>query len=131
MLSTAYIDIKRLRSTGRCEEAIAALTKAPPGGDEDALEAAICLLVCGQPDNAIHVCQTYPWTSEWGRHVSAAFASAIAGGDAMRGLTLARAGVQAREDSPDVAAIYLLLLQKTGELEEAQRYIDRRWQDPP
>src|SRR5690349_12366952 len=119
MLSTPYIHIKRLRSTGRCAEAIAALTKAPPGGDEDALEAAICLLVCGQPDNAVHVCQTYSWATEWGRPISAAFAAAIAGGDTMRGLTLARTAVEARADAPDVAAIYLLLLQKTGQIDEA------------
>jgi tetratricopeptide (TPR) repeat protein len=131
MLSTPYIDIKRLRSTGRCEQAIAALTQAPPSCDEDALEAAICLLVCGQPDNAIHVCQTYPWASEWGRPISAAFSAAIAGGDAMRGLTLARTAVEAREDAPDVAAIYVLLLQKTGQIDEAQQYLDRRWPEPP
>ncbi|HEX2826597.1 MAG TPA: hypothetical protein VHP37_09650 [Burkholderiales bacterium] len=131
MLSTPYIEIKRLRSIGRCEDAIAALVKAPPRGDEDALEAAICLLVCGQPDNAIHVSQTYGWTTDWGRPISAAFAAAIAGGDALRGLTLARTAAEVRPDSPDVAAIYLLLLQKTGQIEEAQRYLDRRWQDPP
>ena len=131
MLSKPYTEIKRLRSTGRCEEAIARLTRQPPAGDEEALEAAICLLVCGQPDNAVHVCRTYPWKIEWARHISAAFAAAIGGGDDGRALTLARTAASAGEASADVAAIYLLLLQKTGQLEEAQRYVQQHWQDPP
>src|ERR1700755_1598757 len=110
MLSTPYAEIKRHRSTGRCEQAIALLTKQPPTGDEDALEAAICLLVCGQGENAVHVCQTYPWKSEWSLHISGAFVCAIGGDDDMRGLTLARAAIGGAEASPDVAAIYLLLL---------------------
>jgi hypothetical protein len=45
MLSGPYIEIKRLRSTGRCEQALGALAQRPPSGDDEALEAAICLLV--------------------------------------------------------------------------------------
>src|SRR5689334_18278929 len=131
MLSTHYQEVKRLRSTGRCTEAISALTAVRPESDEDAFEAAVCLLICGQTENAIHVCRTYPWKNDWARNASGAFADILAGGNDARALTLARAAIADPAATPDVSAVYLLVLQKSGLKSEAESYIAQRWQDPP
>jgi tetratricopeptide (TPR) repeat protein len=131
MLSKPYLEIKRLRSTGNCAGAIAKLTASPPASDEDAFEAAVCLLVCGQAENAAHVCQTFPWKKEWARQVAQATGDMLLGGNDARALSLARTAAANPEAPHDASAIYLLLLQKAGLIEEAETYIGARWEDPP
>ncbi len=53
MLSPAYQEIKKLRSTGRSDAAYARMGATPPISDEDAFEAAVCLFVCGDMVAAI------------------------------------------------------------------------------
>jgi tetratricopeptide (TPR) repeat protein len=131
MLSTPYADIKRLRSTGNCAGAIAKLSAQPPASDEDAFEAAICLLVCGQPENAVHVSRTYPWKSGWARQISTAFADLLVGGNDERALAAAKAVVADPAAPHDTSAVYLLGLQKQGLIAEAEAFIARRWSDLP
>ena len=130
MLSTPYLEIKRLRSTGDCAKAISMLSSNPPRADEEAFEAVICLLVCGQVDNAIHVCQTYPWKRDWARRITAALGHTLADENDEEALSLARSAIADATAPLDASAIYLLVLQKNGLLDEAASYIARRWRDP-
>jgi tetratricopeptide (TPR) repeat protein len=131
MLSTPYLEIKRLRSSGKCAEAVSMLTKTPPRSDDDAFEAAVCLLVCGQPENAAHVCRTYPWNKEWGRRIAQALVTVLVGGDDAEAMRLARTAAADAASPHDASAVYLLLLQKNGLFKEADEYIRQHWQDPP
>ena len=117
----AFICSKRLRSAGDC-----AGPPLPPRTvrfGRGALEAAVCLLVCGQVENAIHVCGSYAWKAQWARAIAQAFAAALAGGDDARALALAREAVADTSAPANAAAIYLLLLQKSGLIDEAADYL--------
>lgn len=131
MLSKPYVEINRLRSIGHCAAAISLLGSHRPASDEEALEAAVCLLVCGQVENAIHVCTTYGWKAGWAQAIAQAFVGALTGDDDERVLSLARAAVADPAAPLNAAGIYLLLLQKCGLIDEAAAYVARRWPDPP
>src|SRR5512134_2988772 len=117
-LAAAYRQIRQLRSTGRCAQALPLLQANPPRADADAFEAVVCLFVCGDMQSALHVCRTYAWKEEWARHISAALAERLGGSDVARALSLARRAVDLAGLPYDGMAIYLLLLQDTGSLEE-------------
>lgn len=131
MLSPAYDQIKRLRSNGSCERAIAMLRETPPASDDDAFEAAVCLFICGDIDSCVNVCRTRAWNKTWAVRMAAAFVGMLVGGDDTAALSSAREAVADPTAPLDACAIYILLLQKNGLVEEADAYIDRRWQDPP
>jgi tetratricopeptide (TPR) repeat protein len=130
MLSAAYEEIKRLRSRGDCAAAVSALHRRPPASDEDAFEAAVCLFVCGDLQTAAHVCRTYAWKTQWAHNIAQALADMLGGGTD-RALPLARTAVADPAAPYDASAIYLLLLKKEGQIEEATEYIARRLQNPP
>ena len=132
MLTAAYNEIKRLRSRGNCEAAIAMLRAKAPASDDDAFEAVVCLLVCGDIDSAVNVCRTYAWTREWARQMTRALADSLVGGtDSTSALQLARSAIADKTAPLDASAIYLLLLQRSGLIEEAAAYISSRLQNPP
>jgi tetratricopeptide (TPR) repeat protein len=81
--------------------------------------------------SALHVCRTYAWKEEWARHMTAALSERLGGSDVSRALSLARRAVAFTAVPYDAMAIYLLLLQDTGSLEEASEFIRVRLQDPP
>jgi tetratricopeptide (TPR) repeat protein len=130
-LSPIYSEIKRLRSKGDGDAAIAMMRTRPPAGDSDAFEAVVCLFVCGDVDSALHVCRMHPWTAEWAIHIVGALSESLRDGDATRALSLARKAVSGSSTPYDAAAIYLLLLQKNDLIEEADTYIKRRLPDVP
>jgi tetratricopeptide (TPR) repeat protein len=130
-LTAAYRQIKQLRSTGRCAEALPLLQAHRPAADADAFEAVVCLFVCGDAQSALNVCRTYPWKEEWARQMSSALGERLGGGDVSRALSLARGAVGRGTVPYDAIAIYLLLLQDTGSLEEAASCIRARLQDLP
>lgn len=132
MLTAAYNEIKRLRSRGNCEAAIAMLRAKAPASDDDAFEAVVCLLVCGDIDSAVNVCRTYAWTQEWARRMTRALADSLMGGtDSTGALQLARSAITDKNAPFDASAIYLLLLQRSGLIEEAAAYISSRLPSPP
>jgi tetratricopeptide (TPR) repeat protein len=131
MLSQHYSEIKRLRSSGDCTAAISLLRTRPPSSDEDAFEAAVCLFVCGDIENAVHVCQTHAWKKEWALRITGALADTLRGGNDSRALSLARTAIKDAAAPYDASALYLLLLQKNGLIEEASAYITSRFQHPP
>jgi tetratricopeptide (TPR) repeat protein len=130
-LTPAYREIKELRSTGRCAEALPLLKSRPPANDADAFEAVVCLFVCGDMASALHVCRTYPWREDWSRDLTAALAERLSSGNIRRALSLARRAMESAGSRYDAVAIYLLLLQDTGSLEEAAQYIRSRLQNLP
>jgi tetratricopeptide (TPR) repeat protein len=131
MLSTPYLEIRRLRSIGDCAGAVSMLSRQPPACDEDAFEAAVCLLICGQPENAVHVARTYRWQKHWARRIAQALIEMVLGGDDERALSLARAAIADPAAPCDASALYLLLLQKNALFDEAGEYVGGRWRDPP
>jgi len=130
-LSPVYSEIKQLRSKGDCSTAVARLREKPPTNDSDAFEAIVCLFVCGDAGSALHVCRTHPWKTKWSVDIVGALSESLRGGDADRALALARKAVSTEAAPYDAAAIYLMLLQRNGLIEEAADYIQRRLQDVP
>jgi tetratricopeptide (TPR) repeat protein len=107
------------------------LGRQPPACDEDAFEAVVCLLICGQPENAVHVSRTFRWQKDWAGQITQALSEMLLGGDDERALSFARAAIADPATPCDASAIYLLLLQKNALFEEADEYIAGRWQEPP
>ena len=130
-LSPAYQEIKELRSRGNCSAAISRLRSTPPGSDRDAFEAAVCLFVCGDLESALTVCRNHAWTEPWASNIAGALSEGLAGGDAARSLSLARQAVGVHAAPYDASAIYLLLLQRNGLVDEADAYIKTRLQNVP
>lgn len=131
MLSPAYQEIKTLRSTGRGAAAYARLGATPPSSDEDAFEAAVCLFVCGDLAAAKHVCDSRQWQTGWIQHMAQALAIMVGGGDPAEALAVARPAAGDHRASHDAAAIYLMLLQANGLLDEADAWMQKRLANPP
>ena len=53
------------------------LRSRPPASDEDAFEAVVCLFVCGEIENALHVARSRAWKLEWARQITGALAAAF------------------------------------------------------
>jgi hypothetical protein len=131
VLSAPYLEIKRLRSKGQIAAALSKLRGAPPASDEDAFEAAVCLLVCGDVASAVNVCRTRNWKTAWTRHASGALVIFLRDGDPARALAPARLAVAERAAGYDAKALLLLLLQASGRTGEADDYIQRHLAHPP
>ncbi len=93
MLSTPYLEIKRLRSNGKAAAALALLRSTRPASDDDAFEAAICLFVCGDINSALNVCQSHAWEAQWARQITQALAAFLRDGDPVQALPLARMAI--------------------------------------
>ena len=122
-MSATYSDIKRLRSCGRCAEALALLTTNPPRSDADAFEGVICLLVTGNVRDALNASRTWTWKAQWALDIAKALTEATADGEGSRALELARRAASTPAAPEGVRALYLLLLQQNGRNEEAYRYM--------
>lgn len=130
-LTREYDEIRRLRLTGDCAGAIALLRTRPPRSDGDAFEAVVCLFVCGEIDNALHVCRTHPWKKKWAAQITAALSRGFNSADVEGALALARAAAADPEAPADASALYLLLLQQANRVEDAQAYIERTFRELP
>jgi tetratricopeptide (TPR) repeat protein len=131
MLSPAYSEIKRLRSTGNGSEAVALLEAHRPSNDYDAFEATICLFVCGEMDSCLRVARTYPWKAAWASKMALALGSLVERGDVGAALSVAREAMSDPGAGNDAAAIYLIVLQANGLIEEADAFVNRRYRTPP
>ena len=130
MLSQPYQNIKRLRSTGQVQRAYALLSSTPPASDEDAFEAALCLHLCGDNKSAHNVCRTNAWKAPWARQIAEALAAHLSDGNAQEALPAARLASSASR-AADVSAVYLMLLHAAGQIDEADAYVQQRFQPPP
>lgn len=131
MLSPAYLEIKTLRSTGRSTAAYTLLGSTPPSSDDDAFEAAVCLFVCGDLAATQHVCQTRKWKKDWTSRMAQALAIMVSNGDPAQALSVARPAAGDSRAGYDTSAIFLMLLQANGLIDEADAYISTRLQSPP
>ena len=131
MLSTPYLEIKRLRSNGEAAAALALLRSTLPATDDDAFEAAICLFVCGDTGSAVHVCQSRAWQAPWARQIAEALIAFLRDGDAARALPPARLAVSGHTAAHDAQAVFLIVLQANGLIEEADAYVHRHLRIPP
>lgn len=131
MLSPAYQDIKKLRSTGKGDAAYARLGATPPISDEDAFEAAVCLFICGDMAAVHHVCTSRAWKTDWIGRMAQALAIMVGNGDPAQALAVARTAAGDHRVNHDAAAIFLMLLQANGLLAEADTWMQARLQSPP
>lgn len=131
MLSPVYYEVKRLRSSGDGSAALTLLKASPPTNDDEAFEALVCLFVCGDIQSSMQVARTYPWKTNWASQMARALGLLLERGDAGAALTLARAAISDAGAGNDAAAIYLIVLQANGLIEEADAFIHRRFRTPP
>jgi tetratricopeptide (TPR) repeat protein len=122
-LSATYSEIKRLRSCGRCDEALALLTTHAPRSDADAFEGVVCLLITGNVADALNASRTRKWTTQWAADMARALTEATADGEGSRALEAARRAASSSAAPDGVRALYLLLLQRSGRSDEAYRYM--------
>ena len=66
-----------------------------------------------------------------GARITGALADTLRGGNDSRALSLARTAIKDAAAPYDASALYLLLLQKNGLIEEASAYVASRFQHPP
>lgn len=130
-LSPIYTEIKQLRSRGHCAAAIARLRAHPPTSELDTFQAVVSLFVCGDYEGALTIGRSHRWKARWAAEIVGALMEMLRGGDRNRALAQARSAVGDDAAPYDAAAIYLLLLQQHGLLEEALDYIRRRLQNIP
>ena len=123
MRSTPYSEINRLRSTGKVAAALELLKSQPPRSDEDAFEAVICLFVVGDMDSVIHVCRTRAWALPWARQVGDALVTMLAEDNPPAALTIARTAMRDKAIGADAQALYLMMLQINGHVDEAYAYV--------
>ncbi len=131
MLSTPYLEIKRLRSTGDGTAAVSLLKATAPVNDDDAFEAVICLFVLGDMQSSMHIARTYAWQSRWAGQMTRALTALIERGDAAQALLLAKPVISDAGAGCDAAAVFLIVLQAQGLIEEAAAFIQRRYPAPP
>lgn len=130
-LSSAYTEIRRLRSQGQYAEAAEQVRAQPPAAEPDAFEALMCTFVCGDYESAARYCRAYRWTEPWAADIASALAESLGGGDEPRAVALARRAVGVKDAPYDASALYLSLLQKNGLFGEAAAYLQRSLRDMP
>ncbi len=131
MLSAAYSEIKRLRSTGNGGAALKLLESRRPANDDDAFEAVVCLFVCGDVESSLQVARTYAWKAAWTSKMALAICALFERGESVEALALARAAISDPGAGTDAAAMFLIVLQANGLIDEADAFINRRFHTPP
>ena len=131
MLSSAYTEIKRLRSNGSLEAALSLLQQHRPASDDDAFEAVVSLFVAGDLDSMVNVCGTHPWKATWATHISQALIAMLVKNDAPQALTFARSAMADAAMVKDAQAFYLSILQANERVDEAYAHVCSQMAPPP
>jgi len=131
MLSPVYLEVKRLHSTGNGAAAVSLLKASPPATEEDAFEAVVCLFICGDIAGSMEVCRSYPWKSRWMNQMTRALMALVESGDPAQALSLARTAIGDLGAGNDAVALFLIVLQANGLIEEADTFITRRFRTMP
>lgn len=131
MLSDHYQKIRKLRSTGKADDAYQLLMKSPPRTDREVFEAAICLFVCGDLNSVFNVCNTHPWQPGTLRTIAHALTILVTQGEPADALSIAESASKAPDLPHDGMAIYLMALQGTGAYEQADAYLRQHMPEPP
>ncbi len=131
MLSEKFIRIKKLRSAGNFPDARALIAAGDIVSDEDAFEAVICLYCAGEFDSLLKYSAEHRWQDQWPLKASRAVAGIVQRQDPRAALALAREAVRAPGANCDAVAVYLILLQMNGLIDEAATYVRERVSNPP
>lgn len=131
MLSHNFAEVRKLRSAGNFASALPLVHSSKIESDEDAFEAMICLFVSGNFEAVLGQVGRHEWKSKWSRNASQALLGLITHKDSRETLSLARTAVSEPGVTYDAVALYLILLQTNGLIDEAQAYIRAKLQDPP
>ena len=130
-LSPAYAEIKRLRSCGNVNAALAMLKTQRPASDADTFEAVVTLFIAGDPDSVVNVCRTHRWQAPWAISMSKSLIEMLINHNAAQALTHARAAMRDSNVTLDAHAFYLSLLQTNGLIDEACAYVFDHLEPPP
>lgn len=125
------MQVKKLRSAGSFPEARALISAGNIADDEDAFEAVVCMYCAGDFEDMLKFGATHPWRQNWPRLASQALTGVVLRNDPGQALSLARAAIGETGASSDAVAVYLILLQMNGRIDEAVAYARERWSDLP
>src|SRR5258706_2509741 len=131
MLSASFVRIKKLRSAGNFPDARTLLAGSKPESDEDAFEAVVCLYCAGEFEALLKFSSAHRWQDQWPLKACRALTGIVTRQDPRAALALAREAVRAPGGNPDAVAVYLILLQMNGLIDEAAAYVRDSLPDPP
>jgi tetratricopeptide (TPR) repeat protein len=131
MLSNEFSEVKRLRSGGNHAAAFALIQASPITSDDDAFEAMVCLFTSGNYDDVIDFRGRHRWQTSWGIKASQALSMLAQRQDPRAALDSAKGAINEAGAPIDVIAIFLILLQVNGRLDEAVGYVQAHVQNPP
>ena len=131
MLSPDFLQIKKLRSAGNFAAARARMATGRIASDDDAFEAVICLYSAGEFEALLKFSAQHPWRNQWPQKASRAVTAIVQRQDPHAALLAAREAVNQPVPNWDAVAIFLILLQMNGLLDEAAAYVQARVPAPP
>ena len=131
MLSQTFTQVKKFRSAGNYAAALNLIAASELRSDEDAFEAVICSFTAGDFENVLKHGGTYRWRQSWPLKASQALAGMILRKDPAAALALAKAAAGEPGANWDAVAVYLILLQANGLIDDAAAYVRKHAQNPP
>ncbi len=131
MLSHSFIQVKKLRSVGNYPAACALISSSAIGSDDDAFEVMICLFAAGEFENVLKFGKQHLWHKKWLLRASQALSGIVRSNDPRASLALARESISEPGANWDAVAVYLILLQMNGLVDEADAYVRKHLQIPP
>ena len=131
MLSAKFVQIKKLRSTGNFPAARELIATTRPASDEDALEAIICFYSAAEFEALVKFSAQHKWGIQWPAKTARAIGGIVQRHDPRTSLTLAREAIREPGVNADAVAVFLILLQMNGLIDEAAAYVRERLMSPP
>ena len=131
MLSAKFVQIKKLRSTGNFPAARELIATTKPASDEDALEAVICFYSAAEFEALVKFSAQHKWGNQWPAKTARAIGGIVQRHDPRISLTLAREAIGEPGANADAVAVFLILLQMNGLIDEAAAYVRERLMSPP
>ena len=131
MLSPHFLQIKKLRSAGNFPPALALIAANEACSDEDAFEALVCFYAAGDPDALLRFESQHKWRGGWPMKAARALTGIVLRRDVPAALSLACEAVAGAAPNADAMAVYLILLQMNGLIDDAIAYARDHAREPP
>ncbi len=131
MLSAEFAEVKNLRSSGNHAAAFALIQAGNIKSDDDAFEAMVCLFTSGNFADVIDFGGRHRWQTGWAIKAGQALHMLAQRADPRAALMQARAAINEPGAPHDAVAVFLILLQINGLLDEAAAYVRAHLQRPP
>ncbi len=131
MLSHNFTQLKKLRSAGDFLAARTLIASGNIQSDEDAFEVLMCLYTSGDFDALLKFNALHPWRPGWPQMASRAVIGIVKREDPRAALAAAREAVAQPGVNADALAVYLILLQMNGLIDEAAAVARERVSNAP